>query len=891
MDFGLQAKNTGFTSFHRHLAVAAALIVLVGGWAAWRIWEERRGALAAAADLTDSQARNGAERIDAWLKGVDLLLTDVAQRAADERDAERLTIYLLDRSAAYPEINNSFVTDAAGLVLHSTLSVAKGARIGDRPYFREAQSQHADEAHLVVSNPTPSRTRPGATSVLAVRPIHGADGRFLGIAAASLDGAFFSDLLDSLLPADKAQGGAKLAKNTGVMLASAPLRLGAWDPDNEPSGTALAQHLALSVPGSRHVGVPFFNDSPEPFVSAVRSLPRYPLAVAVGVRLDATLADWRESVLLQLSALSVAAAAALSLAVFLDRSERERIEERARYEAHMKLAAGVFDNTSEGILVTDRDGVIVSVNPAFTRITGYAREEAIGARPNLLKSNRHDRAFYQNMWEDLTKIGSWNGEVWNRRKNGDLFLQQESINTLYDADGETVGYLAVFTDVTEQRRKDERIRHLAYHDVLTGLANRQLVIDRMDHAVALAAREGGMVAVMFIDLDRFKLVNDTLGHNVGDELLCEAARRVRAVVRRADTVGRLGGDEFVVVAERLNGPDDAAVVAEKICGALREPYNLEDHVLHVGGSLGVAVYPQDGEDAAELMRKADTAMYAAKADGGGGFRFFTEKMTETTRYRLRLEREIREALLAGGFELHYQPQIDLSSGAVAGFEALIRWRRDDGYLPPDQFIPLAEETGLIRELGDWVLREACRQAAAWRAAGWRDGHIAVNVSPHQLTTGGFATRLAEHMQITGAAPADLQIEITESALLADPDAAARELAAARKLGVLIAIDDFGVGYSSLRHLVSLPVDAIKIDKSFVRDISAYADRFEIVKAIVALAEALGMAVVAEGVETQAELDSLKSCGCRLAQGFLFARPAPADEALAALAHVYRDKAG
>lgn len=880
----MQAKNTSFASLHRHVAIAAVVIALVGGWAAWRIWEERRGALSAAADLADSQARTGADRIDAWLKGVDLLLTDVAQRAADERDAERLTIYLLDRSAAYPEINNSFVTDAAGLVLHSTLAAAKGARIGDRPYFREAQHQSANEARLLISNPTPSRTRPGTMSVLAVRPIYGLSGDFRGVAAASLEGAFFSDILYSLLPADKTVGGAKLAKRNGVVLASAPQRPGAWDPDNEPSGTALAIHLATNAPDSRHFGAPLFDDIPAPFVSAVRNLPGYPLAVAVGGRVDAALADWRESVLLQLSAFAVAAAAALTLAIFLDRASRERAQERARFDAHMKLATGVFDNTSEGILVTDRDGVIVSVNPAFTHITGYAREEAIGARPSLLKSHRHDRAFYQNMWEDLIRIGSWNGEVWNRRKNGDLFLQQESINTLCDAEGETIGYLAVFADVTEQRRKDERIRHLAYHDVLTGLANRQLVIDRMDHAVALAARESGMVAVMFIDLDRFKLVNDTLGHNVGDEMLCEAARRIRAVVRRADTVGRLGGDEFVVVAERLNGPDDAAVVAEKICAALREPFVVDNHVLHSAGSLGVAVYPQDGEDAAELMRKADTAMYAAKADGGGGFRFFTEEMTEATLSRLRLEREIREALAANAFELHYQPKIDLTSGAAAGFEALIRWRRADGYLPPDKFIPLAEETGLIRELGDWVLGEACRQAAAWRAAGWLGGHIAVNVSPRQLATNGFAARLTEHLQTAGAAPADLQIEITESALLADPDAAARELSAVRSLGVLIAIDDFGVGYSSLRHLVSLPVDAIKIDRSFVQDISVHADRFEIVKAIVALAEALGMAVVAEGVETETDLDSLKRCGCRLAQGFLFARPAPADQVLALPPH-------
>lgn len=853
---------------------------MVGGWAAWRIWEERRGALAAAADLADSQARNGADRIDAWLKGVDLLLTDAARQAADGVVGARLTNYLLDRSAAYPEINNSFVTDATGRVVHSTLAVARGANIGDRRYFHQAQSQSPDAAHLVISDPTPSRTRPGEISVLAVRPIHQPDGVFIGIAAASLDGDFFNGLLLSLLPSAKDQGGAKLAKREGAVLASAPQRPGLWDPEDEPRGTALALHFASARAESRHVGAPLFQNDGVPFVAAVRNLPRYPLAVAVGSSVEAALADWRESVVLQLSALAAAAAAALALAVFLDRAAHERAEERARFEAHMKLAAGVFDNTSEGILVTDRDGVIVSVNPAFTHITGYTRAEAVGARPSLLKSNRHNQAFYQNMWGALLSAGRWSGEVWNRRKNGDLFLQQESINTLYDGDGEIAGYLAVFADVTEQRRKDEQIRHLAYHDVLTGLANRQLVIDRMDHAVALAAREHGIVGVMFIDLDRFKLINDTLGHNLGDEMLCEAARRIRCVVRRADTVGRLGGDEFVVVAERVNGPGDIAVVAEKICAALRQPFKLEDNVVHGAGSLGVAVYPQDGEDAAELMKKADTAMYAAKADGRGSFRFFTEEMTQATLSRLRLEREMRDALADGGFELHYQPKIDLFDRSVVGFEALIRWRRDDGYLPPDNFIPLAEETGLIRDLGDWVLGEACRQAAAWRAAGWTGGHIAVNVSPRQLASGDFADRLAAQLKRTGASPADLQIEITESALLADPDGAARELSAARRLGVVVAIDDFGVGYSSLRHLVSLPVDVIKIDKSFVIDIAVNPERFEVVKAVVALAGALGKAVVAEGVETEADLACLLRCGCRLAQGFLFARPMPPADALA-----------
>lgn len=560
-------------------------------------------------------------------------------------------------------------------------------------------------------------------------------------------------------------------------------------------------------------------------------------------------------------------------------SERESdLEQRVRERtAELRLAASVFENTSEGVMVTDDKGVIVSVNPAFTEITGYSAAEAMGQRPSLLKSDHHDAVFYQRLWASVTDTGSWQGEIWNRRKGGEAFLEWLTINRIPEDDGTPAAFVAVFNDITELRRSDERIRHLAFHDALTGLPNRALIQDRLQHAIERSHREEIRLAVMFLDLDRFKGINDTLGHDVGDLLLQEVAARLKKGLRSMDTVARMGGDEFVVLLEDIETANHCADIAANLIESVQRPMQLQGNDIQIGTSVGIALCPEDGRDAMELMKHADTAMYAAKSAGRNTYRFFRSEMTEGAARRHQLEMELRHAIPNGELELHYQPKIKLGNGSYAGVEALVRWRHPRlGLVPPGDFIPVAEETGLIIELGDWVLERVCAQSAAWHGRDLQCG-IALNVSAKQLQRGDLADRVIALTRRYDVRPACLQIELTESVLMADPDLAIGQLRYLRELGVTIAVDDFGTGYSSLAYLRRLPIDVLKIDRSFVMDADRDEEDAQVVRTIIALGRSLKLAVVAEGVETEAQANLLRDAGCDLAQGYLYARPLPAAE--------------
>jgi diguanylate cyclase (GGDEF)-like protein/PAS domain S-box-containing protein len=558
------------------------------------------------------------------------------------------------------------------------------------------------------------------------------------------------------------------------------------------------------------------------------------------------------------------------LAVGRDLTEQKLAEEELR------LAASVFHNSAEGVLVTDASGCIVSVNPAFTDITGYSEAEAIGKKPSLLRSDRQGVEFYRAMWHALTHDGRWQGEIWNRKKSGEAYLEWLTINRIDDSVGTPVRYVSVFHDITEMRRKDERIHHLAFHDALTGLPNRTLIHDRLQHALDRAQRQQGRLSVTFIDLDRFKGVNDALGHDIGDLLLQEVARRIQGRLRAADTVARLGGDEFVVLMEELGEAEHCASLAQELIAVIAQPMQLRGYTVEIGASLGTAFYPEDGSDPLELMKRADTAMYAAKAAGRNTYRFFQQEMLDRTSQRLTLEMDLRRAIANHDLELHYQPRVALATTEPQGVEALVRWRHPiRGLLPPNEFIPLAEESGLILDVGAWVLNEACRQAAAWQAGG-RSVRIAVNVSARQLEAGDLVERIADLTRLHGIAPADLEIELTESAVMANPEHAAGLFARLRALGVTVAVDDFGTGYSSLAYLRRLPIDILKIDRSFVMAADRDEDDAQIVKTILALGQTLKLTVVAEGIETQGQADLLRALGCDQAQGYLFSRPLPAD---------------
>ncbi len=570
-------------------------------------------------------------------------------------------------------------------------------------------------------------------------------------------------------------------------------------------------------------------------------------------------------------------AAAAKLAAANDDLKAEILQRRAA-EAELRLAASVYHNTIEGIVVTDLDGTILSVNPAFTEITGYRPEEVLGRNPRILKSDHHDEAFYQELWRSLLDTGSWEGEIWNRRKNGEIFLEWQTINAINGPDGQPHRYVAVFNDITEVRRKDERIRHLAFHDALTDLPNRQLLLDRLEHSLAVNRRDNARLAVMFLDLDRFKTINDTLGHDAGDDLLCEVARRLSSIVRKSDTVARLGGDEFVVLLERPRTDDSVARVAGEIHERLREPILVGGQTVHVTPSIGVSLFPRDGDDVATLMKNADTAMYAAKDAGRGITYFFDSSMNVATQKRLAIENDLRIALLRGDFELHYQPRLSIETGCIAGAEALLRWRRGDGGLVyPHNFIPVAEETGLIGRIGDWAIDRACAQAHDWLGQGLDAFPVSVNVSARQFASDLFVDHLLKTLDMHDVPAGCLELEMTESVLLQDSERSLNLIGRLHGVGLRIAIDDFGTGYSSFDYLRRLPFDTLKIDRTFIRDVETRERDAVIVRAVSSLARALKLDLVAEGVETDGQLQFLRSCRCGLAQGYLFAHPLPTAE--------------
>jgi diguanylate cyclase (GGDEF)-like protein/PAS domain S-box-containing protein len=557
---------------------------------------------------------------------------------------------------------------------------------------------------------------------------------------------------------------------------------------------------------------------------------------------------------------------------------------RKQAEDSLRQAAVVYESTAEGVIITGVDGRIVGVNRAFTEITGYTKEEALGRSPAMLRSGRHDRAFYEALWRRLLAGENWQGEVWNRRKSGEVYPEWLAISGVRDGNGTLVNFVAVFSDISQLKRSAEQLHHLAHYDALTDLPNRTLFNSRVAHALEGASRHDRKLALLFLDVDRFKNVNDSLGHPIGDELLLRIAQRLRARLRAEDTLARLGGDEFAVLMESIDRPEDAAALAQSILDNLAAPFALSGgREVYATVSIGIALYPGSVPHVNQLISDADAAMYKAKEGGRNTFRLYTENLTRLARERLDLEANLRRALANEEFLLEFQPQVRLSDGALLGFEALVRWESPQGRIPPDGFIPLAEDTGLIVPLGEFVSRAACRQARRWRDQGHRDFTIAINLSPRQFRQPDLAGSIRRMLADTGLPGEALELEITESAITESPDEAIVTLRGLKALGLRIAIDDFGTGYSSLAALKRFPIDTLKIDRSFIAGLGDDADDREIVTAIIAMGRNMGMAVMAEGVETRAQRDFLRNHGCDFAQGYLFARPLPAAAAAGWLA--------
>jgi diguanylate cyclase (GGDEF)-like protein/PAS domain S-box-containing protein len=554
------------------------------------------------------------------------------------------------------------------------------------------------------------------------------------------------------------------------------------------------------------------------------------------------------------------------------------VTERLEAENRHRLAAKVFDETSEGIMITDAAARIISVNRSFTAITGYSADEALGHKPSLLRSGRHDGAFYRQLWDALLEVGSWRGEIWNRRKDGEIYPQWLAISTVRDAAGKPEYFIGIFSDITRQKRDAEHIRFLAYYDGLTGLPNRSLLADRVAQAIAAARRSGRGLAVLFMDLDGFKHVNDSLGHLVGDELLRRVGERLKQQIRDTDTLARFGGDEFVLMLSDVESVDDVRTGARRCIEALGSPIRINEHEINITPSIGVSVFPADGEDFDQLIKNADTAMYRAKESGRNQYRLFEAGMNAQAVSRATLGNHLRRALERGQLLLHYQPQADIASGEIVGIEALVRWQHPElGLVPPADFIPVAEEIGVICALGEWVLNEACRQAVAWQHAGLPHLPVAVNLSALQLRRPDFLDTVRRALDSTGLEPHWLEVELTESVLMHEAEAALSMLRELSKIGIRVAVDDFGTGYSSLAYLRRLPIDKLKIDRSFVRDLTVDRDDWVIVSTIIRMAHSLNLKVIAEGVETGEHLAILRAQGCDEVQGYHLSRPLPAEE--------------
>jgi diguanylate cyclase (GGDEF)-like protein/PAS domain S-box-containing protein len=563
------------------------------------------------------------------------------------------------------------------------------------------------------------------------------------------------------------------------------------------------------------------------------------------------------------------------------------ITQQKETERHLRLYSEVFSHVGEGIIITDAGNRIIEVNEAVLRITGYSRDELIGNVPGSLKSGLHEQSFYDDLWRDLQEQGYWKGEIFDRTRDGQVIPLLESISAVSDGDGTLSHYIAVITDISSLKETQSRLDFLAHHDVLTELPNRLLFNDRLHHAIERARRSSQLIALLFIDLDRFKNVNDTLGHHIGDLLLIEASRRIKDLVRRADTVARLGGDEFVILMESGTSHNASPQLAEKIVTAFKQPFLVSGLELHIGCSIGITIFPDDGDDAITLLKNADAAMYRAKDAGRDGHMRYSAALSATMHGKMELDNALRTAVREGGFALHYQPIIDITANKVVACEALLRW--PDGPAAartPDCFIPVAEETRLIVPLGAWVLREALQQFRDWRDAGIALDYISVNISAVQLAQPDFIDLVIAQLAATGITGQNLQIELTENILMGDIELCSWVLSQLREHGIRVAIDDFGTGYSSLSYLKQLPIDNLKIDRSFVRDIPGDPNDCAIAAAVIGLAKTLGLDTIAEGIETIEQQDFLAQTGCDKMQGYLHAKALPAAD-FAAFAACFR----
>ena len=545
-------------------------------------------------------------------------------------------------------------------------------------------------------------------------------------------------------------------------------------------------------------------------------------------------------------------------------------------QERLRQAAVVFDCTREGVLVSDRRGVIVHVNRALVEITGYPVEEVLGRRPNMFKSGRHGPEFYQAIFKSLEESGEWHGEIWNRRKSGEIYPQWQTVRSITDDKGQVSHYVAVFSDISAIKNSQTELARLVHHDPLTDLPNRLLFTDRTEQTLASAQRHQTGCALLMIDLDHFKIINDSLGHNVGDLLLKAVAERLLRVFGKGFTVARLGGDEFAVLVDSCAQTSQAAGLAQQVLEVMKGPFDVDKHQLFISASVGISVFPSDALNAEQLLRNADSALFKAKSSGREGYALYTEELTAHAQYRVEVASDLRRALEQHELRVYYQPVHDLKSSRLIGVEALVRWEHPlRGLLSPGEFIPIAERTGLIAEIDAWVLEQACWQMVQWQAAGVELSFVAVNISSRLFARPELFSLVSTVLADTGMDAALLELEVTESAVMDNSQVALEQMHRLRALGLRLAIDDFGTGFSSLLRLKRLPVQKLKIDQGFVAGLPGDNDDVAIVRAVIALGQSMGLQVHAEGIEQVEQAQFLLDLNCNLGQGYWFGRPMPA----------------
>jgi diguanylate cyclase (GGDEF)-like protein/PAS domain S-box-containing protein len=865
-----------------------ATLLLLATAIGWNSFTEYRFIEARERERLSTQARivdeNLGRQLVATHLALDSIRSDLPYLQAQKDRAALINRRLQSTREAMPGMRAVSIFDAGGTLLARSPDRFVGQNFSDREYFQVAL-RGGDAAKLYVSPPFLAST--GEYVINVVKVLLDEGGRFAGIVLGSLDPGYFSILLESVRYTDDMWSA--LTHGDGKLFLMIPARPGVEGMNLAQPGSFYTRHIQSGQKATVMSGIVYATG--EERMIALRTIQPAdvpmdkPLVVAVARDLPNIFALWQRSsyehggmfVLLLL-------ATTLGLNYY---QKRQRIYdslvasqevERKRAENDMRIAAAAFDS-QEGMMVTDANGVILRVNKAFVEITGYSVEEAVGQTPRLFKSDRHDADFYRSMWALIIHTGGWQGEIWDRRKNGQVYPKWLTISAVKNDEGAVTHYIGAHYDITERKLAEERINALAFFDQLTALPNRTLLLDRLKQTMTLTARSGHYGALLFIDLDKFKTLNDSLGHDMGDLLLQQVAQRLVSCVRAGDTVARLGGDEFVVMLASLSLNEQEAAtqteaIGEKIHAKLNQTYSLKGAAYHSTPSIGATLFSGQQTEIEVLLKQADLAMYKAKDAGRNALRFFDPDMEVVVMRRAALEKDLHEALQENQFMLHYQAQ--MADGQLTGAEVLLRWQHPRrGMVSPAEFIPLAEETGLILPVGHWVLATACTQLAIW-AARPELAHltVAVNVSALQFRQPDFVNQVEAVLQQTGANPYRLKLELTESLLVSNVDEVIEKMFALKARGVGFSLDDFGTGYSSLSYLKRLPLDQLKIDQSFVRDILSDPNDAAIAKTIIALAESLGLGVIAEGVETAAQRDFLADSGCYAYQGYFFSRPLP-----------------